>query len=96
MALDEISPTAIAQFGRHTGGVDDVGEQDGRQDPVELSLLRPDRIREPHHWPDDIGGVAQEGLLVLALRRFDACPRDLRAQVFHLLGGGAREARPAE
>ena len=56
--LDQLLPVAIAELRGLLGGPDHVGEQHGRQCPVELGLHLAERDHEPLHLVDDRVGRA--------------------------------------
>jgi hypothetical protein len=51
----ELAPEPAAQLGRALGGADDVGEQDGRQNPVDVGRASPAR--------QEVLGLVQDGVL---------------------------------
>ena len=50
MGVEELSPAPITGLGGKSGGVDDVGEENGREDPVLVDVVTDLEPRAPAPW----------------------------------------------
>ena len=53
MPFEYVAPRSVSELGRSLGRTDDVGEQHGHEDAVELGLLVPSGRQKPVDLPDD-------------------------------------------
>jgi hypothetical protein len=98
MLGEKTGPAGVAEFSQPLGRADDVGEQDGRKDPVQAWPV-PLAGQERLHLIDDRIHVAGVGRVIAAAESYHFCTADLRAHVGrdlrrhgHGPGGGATPA----
>ena len=74
VALEQLSPGAVAERGSSLGRADDVGEEDGREDAFRFRLIPsaalPDPGQEPLDLFDDRLAVSDPGKVIFA-RKLD-------------------------
>jgi hypothetical protein len=81
VTLYEVVPCSVATFGRELGGADDVGEQDCRQDTIEVGLLVFDARDETSNF-----GVERIGISYHVTCRSPDVREDRRNPSCHCLG----------
>jgi len=57
MLLHEVSPSSVTELGNLLGRPDDVGEEHGREDPVELGILTLDLADEALDLVEEVGAL---------------------------------------
>jgi hypothetical protein len=93
MWLDEVTPRAITESGYTLGRADQVGEEDGCQNPLELGLLL-DRGEEALKLSQHSFPIPRERRMLFAGQLDDACVLQLVSDVSGLLNSLVRIIRP--
>jgi len=57
VTLDEVTPTSVSELGDLLRRLDDVGEEHGRENSVEVGLFRPHSGEEALHLTNDCVGI---------------------------------------